>query len=75
MFVIDRYDWQSRYGHGLDPDSGPLPAKDPEEIPQSLAKELEWLEQRTQAPPSRGPPRQDSTDSRRSSISVDGEGT
>ena len=47
---------------------------DKEEIPPSLEKELQWLEERKQARKAREPQRQGSVDSRRSSISTDGEG-
>ena len=47
---------------------------DKEEIPPSLEMELQWLEGRKQARKAREPQRQDSVDSRRSSISTDGDG-
>ncbi|XP_076459478.1 uncharacterized protein LOC143292788 isoform X2 [Babylonia areolata] len=46
---------------------------DKEEIPPSLEKELQWLEERKQARKTREPQRQGSVDSRRSSISTEGE--
>jgi hypothetical protein len=47
---------------------------DKEEIPPSLQMELQWLQERQQARKAREPQRQDSVDSRRSSISVEGDG-
>ena len=47
---------------------------DKEEIPPSLEKELQWLEERKQARKAREPQRRDSADSRRSSVSTDGDG-
>ncbi|KAL8623451.1 hypothetical protein ACOMHN_061964 [Nucella lapillus] len=49
---------------------------DKEEVPPSVEKELQWLEERRQARKARDPQpqRQGSVDSRRSSISTDGEG-
>nr|KAG5697851.1 hypothetical protein BaRGS_017108 [Batillaria attramentaria] len=47
---------------------------DKEEIPPSLEKELQWLEERKQARKAREPQRQDSVDSRRSSVSGDTDG-
>ncbi|XP_070188406.1 obscurin-like isoform X2 [Littorina saxatilis] len=48
---------------------------DKEAIPPSLEKELEWLEGRKQARKAKEPQRQDSVDSRRSSVSTEGDGT
>ena len=50
---------------------------DKEEIPPSLEKELQYIEEKYKARKAKSksqPTRQDSTDSRRSSISVEGDG-